>query len=45
VEALDTFQSRDFGPLGFLDKDCLVLGHRRAIREHIPTGRIEERVE
>ncbi len=45
VEALETFQSRDFGPLGFVDKDRLVLTHRSVMREHIPTTRLEERVE
>jgi len=44
VEALETFQSRDFGPLGFLDKDRLVLAHRRAPREHIAAARIEARL-
>jgi L-asparaginase len=45
VEALETFQSRDFGPVGFLDKDRLMVLHRRVVREHIPAARVEENVE
>ena len=45
TEATDTFQSRDFGPLGFVDKDRVILPCRSAQRERIATDRIEERVE
>jgi L-asparaginase len=45
TESLDTFQSRDFGPLGVVDKDRVVIARRPARREHIETERIEERVE
>lgn len=45
TEAVDTFQSRDFGPLGVIDKDRLIIARRPARREHIATDRLEERVE
>jgi L-asparaginase len=45
VEALDTFQSRDFGPLALLDKDRLILGHHQIVPERLPIGPLEERVE
>jgi L-asparaginase len=45
TESLDTFQSRDFGPLGIVDKDRLVISGRPTQREHIPTSRLEEHVD
>lgn len=45
TESLDTFQSRDFGPLGVIDKDRVIIARRPAKREHIEAERIEERVE
>jgi L-asparaginase len=45
TEATDTFQSRDFGPLGLVDKDRVIVTRRPAEREHILTDRIEERVD
>ena len=45
AESLETFQSRDFGPLGIVDEDRVIVSRRRAAREHIPATRIDERVE
>jgi len=45
TESTDTFQSRDFGPLGLVDKDRVIVMRRPAEREHIATDRIEERVD
>jgi L-asparaginase len=48
TESTDTFQSRDFGPLGFVDKDRVIVTRRPVQsegREHIVTDRIEERVD
>jgi L-asparaginase len=45
TEAVDTFQSRDFGPLGVVDKDRVIVARRLARREQIPLSRLEERVE
>jgi L-asparaginase len=45
TESTDTFQSRDFGPLGFVDKDRVIVMRRPFQREHIATERIEERVD
>ena len=45
TESTDTFQSRDFGPLGFVDKDRVIITRRPFQREHIATDEIEEHVE
>jgi L-asparaginase len=45
TESTDTFQSRDFGPLGLVDKDRVLVLRRPANREHIATDKIEERVD
>jgi L-asparaginase len=45
TEATDTFQSRDFGSLGLIDKDRIIIARRPARREHIAAKRLEERVE
>jgi L-asparaginase len=45
TESTDTFQSRDFGPLGLVDKDRVIVTRRRFEREHIATDKIEERVD
>ena len=45
TEATDTFQSRDFGPLGIVDKDRIIVTRRPARREHIPAPRLEERID
>lgn len=45
TESVDTFQGRDFGALGIVDKDRVIVTRRREHREHIATTRIEERVE
>ena len=37
TESTDTFQSRDFGPLGFVDKDRVIVMRRPFDREHILT--------
>lgn len=45
TEKTDTFQSRDFGPLGIVDKDRVLVMRKPARREHIITDRIEARVD
>ena len=45
TESVDTFQSRDFGPLGVIDKDRVILARRPTEREHIMTDKIEEHVD
>src|SRR5215813_8852655 len=45
TESTDTFQSRDFGPLGIVDKDRVIVTRRLFDRERIATDRIEERVD
>ena len=45
AESLETFQSRDFGPVGIVDKDRVIVSRRRAAREHIAAIRLDERVE
>jgi L-asparaginase len=45
TEATDTFQSRDFGPLGIVDKDRVIVTRRPIEHERIVTDRIEERVD
>jgi L-asparaginase len=45
TESTDTFQSRDFGPLGLVDKDRIIVTRRPLKREHIATDQIEERVD
>jgi L-asparaginase len=45
TEATDTFQSRDFGPLGIVDKDRIIVSRRPVRREHISTTRLEERID
>jgi len=45
AESLETFQSREFGPLGIVDKDRVIVSRRRASREHVPATRLDERVE
>jgi L-asparaginase len=45
TEATDTFQSRDFGPLGIVDKDRVIVTRRPIERERIVTDRLEERVD
>ncbi len=45
TEATNSFQSRDFGPLGIVDKDRIIIARQPARREHIPTERLEERIE
>jgi L-asparaginase len=45
AEAPHTFHSRDFGPLGLIDKDRVIVSRRPAQREHIPTDRLEEHVD
>jgi len=44
TESTDTFQSRDFGPLGIVDKDRVIVMRRPLHRAHIATDRIEEQV-
>ena len=41
TESVDTFQARDFGPVGIVDKDRIIVTRRRAAREHIAAQRIE----
>lgn len=45
TESTDTFQSRDFGPLGFVDKDRVIIMRRPFEREHILTDRAESQVD
>jgi len=45
TESVDTFRCRDFGPLGMVDKDCVIITRRLASRERIVTTQLEERVE
>jgi L-asparaginase len=45
TESTDTFQSRDFGPLGFVDKDRVIVTRRPSEREHIPADAVETRVD
>ena len=45
TEKTDTFQSQDFGPLGAVDKDRVIVMRKPAQREHIVTNGIEERVD
>jgi L-asparaginase len=45
TEALDAFRARDFGPLGWVDKDRVVIARRRTGGEHRPAARLETRVE
>jgi L-asparaginase len=45
TEDVDTFQGRNFGPLGMVDKDRVILARRPLKREHIAANHLEERVE
>lgn len=45
TESVDTFRSRNFGPLGLVDKGTVLFERRRLHREHIPATRLEEKVE
>ncbi len=45
TESVDTFQSRDYGALGLIDKDRVIIARRPTEREHIAATMIEERVE
>jgi len=45
TELTDTFQSRDFGPLGIVDKDRIIVTRRPTRREHIACEVLEERVD
>jgi L-asparaginase len=48
TESTDTFQSRDFGPLGYVDKDQVIVARRPVKldgRDHIETEEIEARVD
>jgi L-asparaginase len=45
TESIGTFQSRDSGPIGIVDKDRVIVMRQPFRREQIETGRIEERVD
>jgi L-asparaginase len=45
TEAQGTFEARDFGPLGLIDKDRVIVSRRIESREHITTEQLEERVD
>jgi len=45
TESTDTFQSRDFGPLGLVDKDRVIIARRPVARETIVADAIETRVD
>lgn len=45
TESMSAFQSRDFGPLGIVDRDRVIVSRRPVAREHIPATRLDERVE
>ncbi len=42
--SLDTFQSREYGPLGFVDYGGVVIGRKPLLREFIPAARLEPKV-
>ncbi len=45
TESTDTFQSRDFGPIGLIDKDRIIVMRRPFHHEQIATDKIEESVD
>jgi L-asparaginase len=45
TESTGTFQSRDSGPIGIVDKDRVIVMRLLFQREHIATARIDERVD
>lgn len=45
TESVDTFRSRNFGPIGLLDKGAVLFDRRRLHREHIAAVKLEENVE
>jgi L-asparaginase len=45
TESTDTFQSRDFGPLGIVDKDRVIVSRHLNVVETVETTSIEERVD
>lgn len=45
TEALDTFQSPDFGALGIVDKDRVLILRRPAFREYIETSSVDTHVD
>jgi L-asparaginase len=45
TESTDTFQSRDFGALGLVDKDRIIVSRRPGQIEHIDTDHLDERVD
>lgn len=45
TEATDTFQSRDFGPLGVVDKDRVIVSRMPHPQERITADRLEERID
>ena len=45
TESTDTFQSRDFGPLGIIDKDRIIVARSHIPPERIVTDRLEEKVD
>jgi L-asparaginase len=45
TEAQDTFQGRDFGPLGIVDKDRILVTRRPIQREHVAAEKLDEGVD
>jgi len=45
TESTDTFQSRDFGPLGFVDKDLVIVARLPSSSETIEAAVLDERVD
>ena len=45
TESVDTFQSRDYGPIGLIDKDRIIVARRTTDQEYIQTDNIELAVE
>lgn len=45
TDARETFQSRDSGPLGYVEADAVRIVHRCAAREHIAASHLEDKVE
>jgi len=45
TESVDTFQSRDYGPIGLIDKDRIIIARRTTDQEYIQTDKIEMAVE
>ncbi len=45
TESVDSFQGRDFEPLGIVDENHIIVMRRPVVREYVPATQLEERVE